>query len=90
MKNYTTLLICPTEEPQGGIYRHQGKGGQGANPDPKYERGCARMATEMRLWPRFHGHSMACARGRLSRVVLSPPCQLHAPVLGFRSLILTE
>ena len=29
------LWISPTEEPWGGTYRHQGKGGQGDNPWPK-------------------------------------------------------
>jgi len=31
-RNYPILCISPSSEPQGGIYRHQGKGGQGDNP----------------------------------------------------------
>ena len=34
-RNYPTLWIFGYEEPQGDIYRHQKKGGQGDKPWPK-------------------------------------------------------
>ena len=54
-KTTLTLCISPSEEPQWGIYRHQGKGGKGDNPWPK-----ARRA------PRLYGHGNA-AKAAFSR-----------------------
>ena len=47
MKTYITLCIS-FKEPQGGYIGTRGKGGQGANPGPKYRCGCARTAAKTR------------------------------------------
>ena len=64
-----------------GIYRHQGKGRPGANPGPKYGRGSARTATEMRLEPCAALSAAWCP---------SVPCRLQVPVSGFGPLVLTK
>ena len=57
----TTLKHCISSalKVQGVFIDTRGKGGQGANPGPKYGRGRACTAAKMRQKPRFHGFSRA-------------------------------
>ena len=89
-KNILTLWISPSEEPQGGIYRHQEKGSQASNSWLKHGRSRARTTVKTRLWPRFCGHSTAIrARAPTARCPVAP-YRLHVPVLGFESQMLTK
>ena len=69
-ENYLNSLDISLKNPKGGIYRHQGKGGQGDNPWPK-----------ARAQPRPYGRGNVAlpgwrASGFLLRTVPSVPCQL--------------
>ena len=74
LKHYISL----NTETQEGIYRHQGKGGSGANPGQKYGRGRARTAVETQPRPRFLSSSRAARAAPLSPV----SCSSRFLVLG--------
>ena len=79
-RDETTLKHCisPALKTPKGIYRHQGKGGPGENPGPKYGR--ARR-------PRKHGKSRVFVAFLEPRAVLRaarcPVCPVSASALSF-------
>ena len=84
MKTTPKTLYIFALKPQGGFYRHQGRGGPGDKPWP-----------EARLRKRGYGRIFAVigwlrARRFEPRTVLSVPCQILLPVSGFWPLVLTN
>ena len=92
MENKTTLTlwISPSEEPQGGIYRHQEKESKGANRGPKHWRGRATTPAEMRPKPRFRSYTRAARAAPPAVRVASGPCRLYLLNFRFEHLGLTE
>ena len=83
-KTTITLWISPSEEPQGGIYRHQEKGGRGDKPWPKalarpHEHGLG-IAT---VRERRYAHRLLCA-------IALVPCQLYLLDFEFKHPDLTK
>ena len=81
MKTTPKTLHISLKKTPGGIYRYQGKGGQGTNPGPKYGRGRARTVTETGPRPRFHGPTRAARTAPI--FARCPVCPLSGENPGF-------
>ena len=75
-ENYPKTLYISLFWNPGGIYRHQGRGGQGTNPGPK--RGRSRGRTAVKKQPRscFRGRTGAAAPAFWARVCPLAPSSL--------------
>ena len=75
MKTTPKTLHIFALKPWGGIYSHQGRGGQGTGPSPKRGRGRGRTAARAAL---------RAARGPVC------PMSGPVPVFGLQPLVLTD